>query len=83
MEIIFTYSAFRQFQKLEKNIQRRIDERLRFYISQQNPLKFAESLKDFKFGSFRYWIGDYRIIFDVKDKKIIILKIGHRKDIYK
>ncbi|MCD6085478.1 hypothetical protein J7J41_00580 [bacterium] len=28
-------------------------------------------------------MGNYRVLFDVKDRKIIILKVGHRKDIYK
>jgi len=83
MKLIFTQSAFRQFQKLNRKIQKRIDEKLRFYFSQQNPLKFAEPLKDFRFGSWRFRIGNYRIIFDVEKDDIIILRIGHRKDIYK
>ncbi|MBU2109970.1 hypothetical protein KKB71_03435 [Patescibacteria group bacterium] len=28
-------------------------------------------------------MGDYRVIFDARDDKIFILKIGHRRDIYK
>jgi len=34
----------------------------------------------------KYWklrVGDYRIVFKVKDKEVIILGIRHRKDIYK
>jgi mRNA-degrading endonuclease RelE of RelBE toxin-antitoxin system len=27
-------------------------------------------------------MGDYRILFDVEDDRIIIHKIGHRKDVY-
>lgn len=83
MEIIFTKSAFRQFQKLDRDIQKRIDEKLQFYSSQQNPLKFADSLKDFRFGKYRFRIRNYRILFDVENDKIIILKVGYRKDIYK
>jgi mRNA interferase RelE/StbE len=35
-------------------------------------------------SEYRLRIGEYRILFDVnwKAKKIFILKIGHRKDIY-
>ena len=83
MKIIFTRSAFRQFQKLDRTIQKRIDEKLRFYLSHKNPLKFAEPLKDFRFGSWRFRIGDYRILFDVEKDIIIVLKVGHRKEIYK
>ena len=36
-------------------------------------------------GSYRIRQGDYRIIYEVEGKKllILVLKIGHRKDIYK
>ena len=83
MRLIFTRIAFRQFQKLSRPTQKRIDEKLRFYLSQQNSLKFAESLRDTRFGDWRFRIGDYRVLFDVENDGIIILKVGHRKDIYK
>ena len=36
-------------------------------------------------GYWRYRIGDYRLIVEIKDKEAIILmvKIGHRKEVYK
>jgi len=83
MRLVFTRSAFHQFQKLDRSVQKKIDEKLRFYISQQNPLKFAESLKDPRFGNWRFRIGNYRVLFDMEDNTIIILNVGHRKDIYK
>jgi len=83
MRLVFTRSAFHQFQKLEHGVQKRIDEKLRFYISQQNPLKFAEPLKDPRFGNWRFRIGNYRVLFDAEGNTIIVLNVGHRKDIYK
>ena len=32
---------------------------------------------------YRFRIGDYRVIFDHTDVAIIVLRVGHRKDIYK
>jgi mRNA interferase RelE/StbE len=32
--------------------------------------------------SYRLRMGDYRVLFDVKDAIILIQKIGHRKDVY-
>ena len=83
MRVIFTRSAFRQFQKLSCNVQKRIDEKLCFYLDQKDPLQFAELLRDSRFGNWRFRIGDYRVLFDVEGNKIIVLKIGHRRDIYK
>ncbi|WP_456486560.1 type II toxin-antitoxin system RelE family toxin [Candidatus Alkanophaga liquidiphilum] len=36
-----------------------------------------------KIGTYRFRIGDYRIIFDIDDDNMVILRIGHRKSIYK
>ena len=35
--------------------------------------------------SFRIRVGDYRIIYEIEDKilRILVIAIGHRKDIYK
>ncbi len=81
--MVFARSAFRQFQKLEHSAQKRINRKLYFYLSQKNPLKFAEPLKDSRYGDFRFRIGDYRVLFDIKGDTIIVLKVGHRRDIYR
>ncbi|MCD6283868.1 type II toxin-antitoxin system RelE/ParE family toxin [bacterium] len=79
----FKAKAAKEVEKLPPQIRRRILKKLKFYSSQKNPLKFAERLRDRSFGEFRFRIGDYRALFDVENHKIIILKVGHRKDIYK
>ncbi|MCB6443420.1 type II toxin-antitoxin system RelE family toxin, partial [Streptococcus salivarius] len=35
-------------------------------------------------GQWRYRVGDYRIIVEIEDTKVIVLvlEIGHRKNIY-
>jgi len=80
---VFKRQALKDFQKLPKDIQKRIIKKLDFFISSDNPLSFAESLVNFEIGEYRFRIGDYRVIFDVEDEKIIILTLGHRREIYK
>ncbi len=50
-----------------------------------NPRLFGKPLKANKKGQWRYRVGDYRIIVEIRDSKLIILviTIGHRRDIYK
>ena len=83
MKVIFSGVAFRQLSKLDKQIQKRIIEKIDFYVTRNNPLEFAERLIGGQFGDWKFSIGDYRIIFDVNGEKIEILKIGHRKDVYR
>ena len=49
----------------------------------ENPRLFAVKLMDKALGQYRYRIGDYRIIFDIENENIIILRIGHRREIYR
>lgn len=83
MTLRFTNAAFRQLSRLERNIQRRVVEKLEFYCLKDQPLQFAEKLRDPRFGQWRFRIGEYRALFDVENAKIVILSIGHRRDIYK
>lgn len=82
MEIFYTQKAAKQFKNLPHLIQKRIVEKMRFYASQNDPLKFAKHLSDNHEGEFRFRIGDYRLIFDVRDNVIYVLKIDRRDKIY-
>lgn len=81
MIIAFTPRAWRDWQKLPQNTRNRLQEKLNLYAV--NPFKYAVKLSDNKIGQYRFRIGDYRIVFDVIENEIIIIAVGHRKDIYK
>lgn len=50
----------------------------------EDPRLHGKGLTANHSGEWRYRIGDYRIIADISDEKVIvlILRIGHRRDIY-
>ena len=50
----------------------------------ENPRIHGKGLVSNRSGQWRYRIGDYRLICEIQDKKIIIyvLEVGHRKRIY-
>jgi mRNA interferase RelE/StbE len=80
-EIIFSDKAFTQLKKLEYKIQERIIkslERIRI-----RPEAYVTKLVGDP--GYRIHVGDYRVIIDIDEEKllILILKIGHRKNIYK
>jgi mRNA interferase RelE/StbE len=83
MEYFLRPSALRDLKKLSNDAQKRIIRKLDFYTASPNVLKFAEPLIGTRFGEWRFRIGDYRVIFDIAQNVIIILSVGHRKDIYK
>ncbi len=82
-----TERAMNDIGRLDKKIARRVVDKLSFFESAKNPLRFAERLTDFSVGSYRFRIGDYRAIFDI-DKKgsiflLMILRVKHRKEVYR
>lgn len=79
----FKPQAIRDLKKLTKDIQIRIINKLDYFVSAENPLVFADHLVNYELGSYRFRIGDYRVIFDVEDERLIILTLGHRREIYR
>lgn len=67
--------------KISRNIQhtirRAIEERLSL-----EPFLAGEPLRQSLKGHRKLRVGDYRIIYRVEATAIIILKIGHRREVY-
>lgn len=81
--LLYDIHAIRDLKKLPKPVQRMIVEKLTYFASHKNPLSFAKRLTNMDIGSYRFRIGDYRAIVDVQKTKIIVLRIGNRKNIYR
>lgn len=74
-------------EKLDRNIQKRILDFLSYLETLEtleNPRVKGKSLKGELKEYWRYRVGDYRILSKIIDNELIILviDIGHRKDIY-
>jgi mRNA interferase RelE/StbE len=80
-ELLYTRRAERDIKKLDSKTKDRIGNTLLRY--KEEPFRFAEKLSDPMFGEYRFRVGDYRVIFDVVGSELIILRIGHRREIYR
>lgn len=82
----YTKRAIKQLKKLDKQASALllgwIEKNL---VDCDNPRQFGKGLTANRKGEWRYRIGDYRLVADIQDDKIVILilNIGHRRDIYK
>jgi mRNA interferase RelE/StbE len=79
-KIEFSEQADKQLKKLELAIQIRLGMNLeRIKI---RPYSFVKRLVGTKY--YRLRVGDYRVILDIQNEKLIILiiELGHRKNIY-
>jgi mRNA interferase RelE/StbE len=62
---------------IRMQIKRAIEERLTI-----DPIGFGKPLRYSLKGLRRLRVGDYRVVYQIKDDSVIILAIKHRKDIY-
>ncbi len=79
--LVYTHKASRDIRRLEEDVKQRIAKALKGY--EREPFKYASKLTDPALGTYRFRIGDYRVIFDVEGEEIVVLRVGHRKDIYR
>jgi len=82
-ELLFSERARKDWSRLDSSIQRQIRRKLAYFFQSENPLQHAEKLQDASLGEYRFRIGDYRIIFDARGNDFVVLRVGHRRDIYK
>jgi mRNA interferase RelE/StbE len=79
--LVYTRTAFDDIKKLDPVAKKRIKEKLEQFSF--SPFKYAKKLINPTIGSYRFRVGNYRIIFDIDKNNIVILRVGHRREIYK
>ena len=82
-KLLYKKSAVKDIQSLSSQIRRRLASKLEFFIDQANPLDFAEPLTKPADAQYRYRVGDYRILFDAEGHNIVVLRVQHRREVYR
>jgi len=81
----FAEQARKEFLRLDRQVQKQI---LRYFDTRLagtgNPRRFGKALRGDLAGVWRYRVGDHRILCHIKDKQLLILivAVGHRKNVY-
>ena len=77
--------ALKELRKLGKNAKRDIiaylDDRI---AGESDPRRFGKGLKADLAGLWRYRVGDYRVLCQIRDGELLVLvvAVGHRRDVY-
>ena len=81
----FTQRALKDLKKLDRQTASLILGWVRKNLEGcENPRLHGKGLTANRSGQWRYRVGDYRLIAEIEEDKIriLILNIGHRRDIY-
>jgi mRNA interferase RelE/StbE len=86
-KIEFSAEADRELSKLDGEVIKRILKFLQERVAKlDNPRSTGNALQGPRFGEFwKYRVGDYRLICKIEDARVVVLvlRIGHRSDVYR
>lgn len=82
-QVEFSKAAKKQFRKLPPYIQERVKAKIDELAIDPRPNRVKKLQGDD--NSYRIRVGDYRIVYEIKDNilLIIVIKIKHRSEVYK
>ncbi|MDP3041917.1 MAG: type II toxin-antitoxin system RelE/ParE family toxin [Candidatus Omnitrophota bacterium] len=82
-KVAYLDSVEEDFKKLDKTTIRKILNRIETYLA-CDPKELGKPLKGEFQGYWRYRWGDYRVIYKISEREILILvlRISNRKDVY-
>ena len=80
--IEFTNPADREFKKLDAVVKQRISDAVVGLENNPRPVG-CKPLKGYK-DIYRFWIGNFRVVYVIKDKVLVVLviRIAKRDDVY-
>ena len=85
--IEYNAAARKSVEKLDREVRKRIKRFLEERVALlEDPRQIGDALKGKALGHlWRYRVGDYRVLCDIQDNKLIVLvvDIDHRKQIYR
>ena len=83
-KVILSPEAAKAFRKLDKPIQQRIAVLVDKIEASANPRFSGKALKG-NDKEWRYRVGDYRIVCEIRDSELIVwlIRIGHRREVYR
>ena len=77
--------AIDEMKKLPKKMRLRVVNKMDWIVAQEKPLSFGKRLTSERFGTYRFRIGDYRVLCDIQAGTIsilLVLSVKDRKEAY-
>jgi len=79
--LVYTAHAVRDLAKLDPAVRDRLRQALEKLT--QDPFRQAHKVADPALGMYRFRTGDWRVICDIHENCIVVLRVGHRRESYR
>lgn len=84
--LVFSKKADRQLAKMDAGVRRILVVWLLKNVDGcEDPRAHGKGLTGNLSGAWRYRVGDYRVLCEIRDEELVVLalEVGHRREIYK
>ena len=80
----YTQTSIKWLKKADPQIARRVRNALRAVVELDDPRQRGKALTGPLAGLWRYRVGDYRIVCDLGDERLVVLviEVEHRSSVY-
>lgn len=87
-KVVYTKLSQKDLDKLDASIVRRILKKVDEFSKRADPFEFAKKLTGFVVDTYRFRVGDYRVVFRLDPQNqqlvvLVVLRVRHRKEVYK
>lgn len=84
MKVVYLAKPRKQLAKLDNSVKKRILDYMDEIANLSDPRSKGKMLVGDLKGFWRYRVGDYRLICRIHDEEleILVVEVGHRKEIY-
>lgn len=81
--VIFTKEAAKDIKRLDSTVKYQLYKKITYFQNLDDIKVVAKKLHNYQAGEYRLRVGNFRIIFDLDKGALVILRVQHRKDIYR
>jgi mRNA interferase RelE/StbE len=81
--VTWNEKALIELARLGKSESRRIENKVNSHLAKA-PRELGAQMQGSFAGLYRYRVGDYRVVYDIRELEVIIVivRVGHRKEVY-
>lgn len=81
-KFIFTKQALKDLKKLSPDVAKRLNRKIKYFVSLDDPLILAKPLIDLPPATHRFRFGKLRLTFFVENSVYYICSIKYRRNVY-
>jgi mRNA interferase RelE/StbE len=82
-KVLFTKEAYKDIEKIDTTVKKQLHKKILYFKDLDDIRVIAKNLHNTDLGEYRLRVGNFRMLFDLDKHTVIVLRVQHRKDVYR